>query len=99
MMAIDRTPSPELSPETMASLRGALDRALRHELAEDELQQLLRGAATEARERDITAEQLLILLKRIWGDLPGLRMVSDPGTRTRILQQIISRCIREYYRD
>ncbi len=98
MMAFDRTPSsPTLDPATVAALRTALTRSVTQGNHADDLRELLCRAAEEAREKGIQAERLLIILKDIWYSLPGVAVVSTSNTEQSLLQDLISRCIHEYY--
>jgi hypothetical protein len=98
MMAFDRTPNTaSLNPATIAELRAALSRSVEIGNHGDELKLLLSRAATEARGKGIQAEQLLMALKEIWYSLPHLAVQPGHDTQTRLLQQLIARCIQEYY--
>jgi len=99
MMASDTPPSHELAPETVERIRTALDGSFRGGASSVGLQDVLRVAADEARAKEIPAERLLIVLKHLWSDLPGLQSVKSPTERTRLQQQIITSCIKEYFRD
>jgi hypothetical protein len=97
MMAFDRTPTqPNLDAETVDALRTTLRRSVSQGNHTDELRDLLCRAADEARTKGIQAERLLIVLKDIWYGLPE---VADAGAEHAnvLLQQLISRCIQEYY--
>jgi hypothetical protein len=98
MMAFDRSSSSTaLDPATVTELRAALSRSAQAGDHGEELKGLLTKAAAEAKQRGILAEQLLVVLKDIWYSLPHLS--TQPGTdvQTRLLQQLIARCIQEYY--
>lgn len=97
MMAFERSSNPGLDPATLAELRTALSRSLASGSHGDELRDLLRRLALQARERGLQAEQLLLALKEVWYALP--EMSGRPGTelQTQLLQQLIARCIQEYY--
>jgi hypothetical protein len=98
MMAFDRKPSPPtLEPETVATLHECFVRAVARGNHTDELRELLCSAAREAKEKGIEAERLLILLKEIWYSIPAVTAASSAGSRTVLLQELISRCIQEYY--
>lgn len=98
MMAFDRSPTrPALDADTTAQLRAALERSLQDGSHSDGLKPLLARAAVEARERGLQAEQLLLALKDIWYSLPQLSVHPADETQTRLLQQLIARCIKEYY--
>jgi hypothetical protein len=98
MMAFDRSSSSSaLDPTTVTELRSALSRSAQAGDHGDELKGLLVRAAAEAKQRGVQAEQLLVALKDIWYSLPHLATQPGSDVRTRLLQQLIARCIQEYY--
>jgi len=97
MMAFDRMPSPRLEAPTLDALRAVMQRAMRKGDHGTELQQVLARAATEAREKDMHAEQLLVIMKDLWYSLPDLRSAADVERQNELLQELISRCITQYY--
>lgn len=98
MMAFDRTPSlPTLDPSTVTALRAALSRSVAQGNHADDLRQLLCHAADEARTKGIQAERLLIILKDIWYSLPEVVNAPTSDVENALLQELISRCIQEYY--
>ena len=97
MMAFERTPNPGLDPSTLAELRSALTRSLAAGSHGDELKALLSNLAVQARERGLHAEQLLVALKDVWYGLPGHDGRPGNDVQTQLLQQLIARCIQEYY--
>jgi hypothetical protein len=98
MMAFDRIPSePALDPATASELRATLSRSVATGNHSDALKALLRRAAGEARTKGVQAEQLLVALKDIWYSLPDLSTQPANEAQTRLLQQLIARCIQEYY--
>ena len=96
MMAFDRMPSPRLEASTLDALRAVMQRAMRKGDHGMELQEVLARAATEAREKNIHAEQLLVIMKDLWHSLPDLR-AADTDRQNELLQELISRCITQYY--
>jgi uncharacterized protein (DUF2267 family) len=97
MMAHDtRDRGPSLKPESIAELTAALDAYIRDEKS-DELRRRLQGIAVEARELGMHAEQLLVVLKDVWYAQPSLREGGNEVDQTRLLQRVVSICIREYY--
>jgi len=98
-MAFDRIESPQLEAETLEALRAVMQRALRRGDHGQELQDVLTRTAAEARAKNIHAEQLLVMMKDLWKSLPDLRAVDDPDRQTELLQELISRCIRQYYAE
>jgi len=97
MMAFNRMPSPRLEVDTVDALRAVMQRAVHRGDHGQELQEVLVRAATEAREKDIHAEQLLIFMKDLWHSLPDVRKAEDSDRQTELLQELISRCITQYY--
>jgi hypothetical protein len=63
----------------------------------DDLRDLLCAAAQEARDKGIPAERLLVILKDIWHSLPAVAAASSSGVESALLQELVSRCIQEYY--
>jgi hypothetical protein len=98
MMAFDRTPDrPELEAGTVEALREALSRSVRDGDHVPNLREILCHAAEDARSKQIPAEQLLVILKDIWYSLPEVASASQGGVSNPLLQDLISRCIQEYY--
>src|SRR5437764_385157 len=98
MMAFDRTPSrPTLVPETIEALRAALTRSVAEGNHVADRREMLCKAAEDARSKGIQAEQLLLILKDIWYSLPDVVGASSSDVENALLQELISRCIQEYY--
>jgi len=98
MMAFDRTPSPpSLEPQTVEALRAAFSNSIANGNHSDELHHLLCTAAREARDKGIHAEQLLVTMKEMWLSHPNVLAATTHTTGNTLLQELISRCIREYY--
>jgi hypothetical protein len=98
MMAFDRTPSrPALETETVDALRNALAASVVRGNHADDLRELLCRAAADARSKGMQAEQLLIALKEIWYSMPEVTNASSALVENSLLQELISRCIQEYY--
>jgi hypothetical protein len=98
MMAFDRTPnSSALDPAIVTELRAALSRSLKAGNHGEDLKGLLTRAAIDARQKGVQAEQLLLVLKDMWYSLPQLATHPGDDVQTRLLQQLIARCIQEYY--
>ena len=100
MMAFDR-PSvpPRLDSQTRDALREVLGRALRSGNYGSDLQDLLRRTAEEAHAKGLQAEQLLIILKEIWYSLPELSDARGGEVEVALLQELVTRCIQQYYAD
>ena len=43
------------------------------------------------------AEELLVLLKDVWFGLPAIRRMKEGEAQSRLLQRVVTLCIREYY--
>ena len=98
MMAFNRTPdTPALEPATLDDLRNALARSVQTGDHDDGLKAVLARAASDARKKGMLAEQLLLVLKDIWYGLPEISNRTGNDAQTRLLQQLIARCIQEYY--
>jgi hypothetical protein len=97
MMAFDRTPALRLETDTLDALRTVMQRAVRRGDHDQELQDVLIRAASEAREKDMHAEQLLVMMKDLWYSLPDVRQAGDGERQTELLQELITRCISQYY--
>ena len=99
MMAHDSTPPrPELSASSIESLRAAL-RAYLRDNDTARLQVSLGDVAHEAHARKMRAEQLLVQLKDIWFELPEIGGAPEGDDQNRLLQRVVTLCIREYYSD
>jgi hemoglobin-like flavoprotein len=99
MMAHDSSPTPPsgLADETTEAVRAALVAYLRSSGSSTELRAALNRMADEARTKAILPEHLLIMLKRLWSSLPEVRSVGDADEQTKVLQRVVTMCIREYY--
>lgn len=97
MMAFDRTPVPALDPATVGDLRACMSRAIDQGNHDEQLKVVLARAASEARAKGILAEHLLLALKEVWYSLPQVTHHAGSEMHTRLLQQLIARCIQEYY--
>ncbi|NUO40137.1 MAG: hypothetical protein HOQ17_08770 [Gemmatimonadaceae bacterium] len=99
MMAHDssHTPPSRLDDETVAAVRAALRTYLSRTPEPATLQHALVRMSSEARDRSILPEQLLVVLKDVWGTLPEVRAMTDSGEQVRLLQRVVTMCIKEYY--
>ena len=98
MMAHDSThvPPGQLDQATIAALQSVL----RDYVSTGSSSSLTEGLvllADEARDKHILAEQLLIVLKDLWHSLPEVRALTDARQQARLLERVISMCIKEYY--
>jgi hypothetical protein len=98
MMAFERTPAPpDLDPQTIADLRVALQKSADRGTHGDDLRDVLCRAATEARRKGIQPERLLVVLKDIWYSMPPIAGAPRGDVSNALLQELVSRCIHEYY--
>lgn len=98
MMAFDRPPSrPSLDPETADALRAALAQSIATGNHVDDLHVLLCRAAEDAKSKGMQAEHLLLVLKDMWYSLPAVASAPSSDVEQSLLQELISRCIQEYY--
>jgi hypothetical protein len=100
MMAHDSSWGPaSLAEETITAVRSALVGYVDAPLHGDELRSALHAMAAEARAKSVAPEQLLVALKDIWYSLPPVRGMHDPAEQIRLLQRVVTMCIKEYYAD
>jgi len=102
MMAYDSGPTPNggLSTEVVDRVVDALTRYLGAPNGrDDQLQSALRELAREAHDKRMPPEKLLIVLKDVWYELPGVRDSIKRDEQVRLLQRAVTMCIREYYRS
>ena len=98
MMAHDSSsPRPNLSATAIAGLEKALAAFLANQSDGSKLDSALRAVTAEAREKQVHAEQLLIVLKDVWFSLPQIRQTPSGEHQNTLLQRVITQCIREYY--
>ena len=101
MMAHDSSqpPSGRIDDASLDAVRLALRAYLHDSEDTSALQASLMLVSTEARARNVLPEQLLVTLKELWNALPEVRAMTDAGRRVRLLQRVVTMCIREYYDD
>jgi hypothetical protein len=99
MMAYDssQTPPSRLDDDTIDAVRAALREYLSNSSSSTAIQQALLRMASEARQKSMLPEHLLIVLKDVWGALPEVRAMTDTGEQIRLLQRVVTMCIKEYY--
>lgn len=95
----DHAPQARLSPQTVSALRDALRQWLSNGDADDSsLGAALRAVATEAKERGIRAEELLVTLKTTWFEVGGSSSSTLlPSPDHRRLDELVTACIKAYY--
>ena len=99
MMAYDssRPPPSRLDDDTLDELRAALRQYLADNSSPSVLRSALLRMSSEAREKAILPEHLLIVLKDVWNALPEVRAMPDATRQIRMLQRVVTLCIKEYY--
>ena len=99
MMAYDssQTPPSRLTDATIDAVRAALRAYLSNSESAAVLQGALLSMASEARAKSMLPEQLLVVLKDVWNGLPEVRATSDTQEQTRLMQRVVTMCIKEYY--
>ena len=90
-----------LAQEAVDSVRIALEQYVDTLAAEPapELRTALHVLAQDARAKAVPPEHLLIALKRIWQTLPTVEKAQDYAEQTRVLQRVVTICIKEYFAD
>ena len=99
MMAFDSSQpqSSRLDEATVNAVRDALRSYLADSSDPTALQQALARLSTVAHAKQLHAEQLLVQLKDIWSSLPEVREMTDTTEQIRLLQRVVTMCIKEYY--
>jgi hypothetical protein len=85
-----------VSAETVTALRDAIRRHLTSEVHDGDLRAALQRLTREARANRLHAEQVIIILKSVWADLPEASQPA-PGERRGTLERLVTFCINEYY--
>ena len=85
------------SDATLASLRNALRTHLAGRPTGGELRRALQALCTEAHDRGLRAEELLVRLKQVFYQLPEVQELSHGSDRNDLLNRVVSACIEEYY--
>lgn len=67
------------------------------DVANPELSRVLRHVVTEARNRQIRAEHLIVILKNVWDSLPDAQYAIDREAQVQVRQRLITLCIKAYY--
>ena len=97
-MAFERTPStPSLDPDTLSALRSVFGHSITYGSHPAELRELLCVTAREAREKQIPAERLLVVVKDVWHGSLASSELPPSANGPELLQELVSHCIREYY--
>jgi hypothetical protein len=79
-----------------SALRHAVHAAQRGEAPDGQVREALRRACDAARERDLRAEELIVILKAAWHGLPEARDIRRHDSAD-VLARVITVCVDEYY--
>ena len=96
-MSLERTPRPDLDQNTLDGLRAAFAESLHLGRHADGIHDALGRAAREARDKGIEPERLLITVKDVWYGVPRSPRTTPTDLEHSLLQELITRCIQEYY--
>jgi hypothetical protein len=98
MTAHDSSPGPDpIAPETLENLRAALATYVETQSDGETLHSALHELAAEARSKSVLPERLLVALKDVWYKLPSVRSMKEADGQARLLQRVVTLCIKEYY--
>jgi hypothetical protein len=87
-----------LSEATLEQLRRAIQDRRRSPAADDApLQAALQAVASEARDRSLRPEELIVTLKQVIDEAAGSRAASVEDRRLR--EWIVTTCIRAYFEE
>jgi hypothetical protein len=86
------------SPETVELVRIALTRYLAREMSEErEVCDALAVLATEAHDRQLHAEDMLVAFKNLWYAMPEVSAIVEREEQQRILRRLVQLCIDAFY--
>ena len=100
MMAQDSSlpPRGRLSAETLQQIERALAGFARDGADERTMGEALERMALEARELAIPPEEVLVELKQMWNAMPMASSRAASVEQSRLLQRVVTMCIKSYYR-
>jgi hypothetical protein len=78
------------------ALRSALQAHLKQPVTDQNLRRALGALCIDARRRDVRPEQLILILKQVWSNLPELQH-RNANRQQDVLDRIVTICIEEYY--
>ena len=93
---------PREIPRAVADLRRVIAETPTHQLLADShasqpLRTIARALAHDARSRDATRGELLVMdLRRIWRELPEARRL-EPRAHEELWERLVTACIEEFY--
>jgi hypothetical protein len=84
----------------MKELRTALTEQLRQpERPTPELSNLLKRVASEARQKGVRAEEVIVIFKQLWNSLAESMRPQNVDQYERIRQNLVTLCIQAYYAE
>jgi hypothetical protein len=78
-------------------LRAAIRQYLIDDSSSEPVRDALARMASEARDKKMMPEHVLIALKDTWAELPEVRALPETGHQVRLLQRVVTMCIKEYF--
>ena len=90
-------PQEALSLSTVRALRRLLHAFRDGWLVEARLADAARMIAEDAHRDGLRAEQMVIAIKDVWSELPEVRGSAQVVDVQRLLSQLVTRCIHEFY--
>ncbi len=94
----DTSADRSLSGASVSSMRRVLATGRGSAASANEVREILRASLSEARDRGVRAEQLIVTLKSLWSALPEVQYADDRKEEARLLDELVRICISEYYR-
>lgn len=82
----------------MVLLATALADYARDGADDSRISEVLTRLVAEAHERAIPPEEVLVELKTVWNGLPVSAVRSHGNEQSRLLQHVVTMCIKSYYR-
>ncbi|MFL5469884.1 MAG: hypothetical protein ACJ8AE_08830 [Gemmatimonadaceae bacterium] len=84
----------------MKELRTALTEQLKRPGGPtEELKDLLKKVADEAREKNIRPEELIVIFKQLWNSLAESLRPQNADQHERIRERLVTLCIQAYYAE
>ena len=90
-------PPSRLDEATVETVRDALRLYLSDGADPAPLKDALVLMSTVEHDKQLHAEHLLVQLKEAWSTLPEVRAMTDAAEQVRLLQRVVTMCIKEYY--
>ena len=88
-----------ISAEDLRALRAVLPSDARRAGIRADVEVPLRAVCARAHRSGLRVEQLLVLVKSAWRELPETRRVEALASRDEQLDSVITALIEQYYRD